>query len=158
MKSARRYSYEEALQYAAGICARSEQCEFDIRRKLASHGVFSSEADKIIDYLYDNRFLDEMRYSRAFARDKARFNRWGKIKIRAALAAKRVSNEAIRAALETIDEEEYTSGLKTLVLQFSKSNDLSERDTRLRLARRLAARGFESHLIFQIISETAEEE
>lgn len=152
MKRVRQYTPEEALQYAAGICARSEQCESDIRRKLTMRGLSATESDRIIDYLIDNNFLDEMRYARAYCRDKARFSRWGRIKIRSSLFARKISREAVESGLETIDTVDYEQGLERLVSQFASGADLNDRDMRLKLMRRLASRGFEPSLISDAIS------
>lgn len=156
MKKPVKYTPEQALQYAAGICARSEQCEFDIRRKLSSHGISGSEADKIIDYLLDHDFLNEERYSCAYCRDKARFNRWGKIKIRAGLIARRVSREAVKKGLEAIDRPSYIDGLQRLTHQLAGTDDLSNHAMRMRLMRRLASRGFEPDLIADAIRREKE--
>lgn len=155
MKQRKEYTPQEALQYLAGLCARSEQCEFDLRRKLSTRGVTGSEADGIIDYLIDHNFLDEMRFARAFCRDKARFSRWGRVKIRAHLLARRVGREAIESGLAAIDADDYLDGLQRLVAQASVSIDLHDRDDRLKLMRRLASRGFEPSLISDAISRRA---
>lgn len=156
MKKASKYTSEQALQYAAGICARSEQCEFDIRRKLTSHGISGSEADKVIDYLIDHDFLNEERYACAYSRDKARFSRWGRIKIRAGLFARRVSSAAVATGLAAIDEDSYQDGLHRLTHQLAGADDLSDRDVRMRLMRRLASRGFEPDLISDVIRHEIE--
>lgn len=151
MRQRRVYTPDEALQYVAGLCARSEQCEFDLRRKLSDRGIKNADADKIIDYLIDRNFLDETRYAKAFCRDKARFSRWGKIKIRAHLFARKVGREAIAEGLDAIDTEDYLEGLQRLVNQQAASLDPRDREDRLKLMRRLASRGFEPSLIADAI-------
>ena len=53
-----RLSREKALSAMAALCARSEQCEYDLRRKMQSRGVSQADADAVIEYLYENRVLD----------------------------------------------------------------------------------------------------
>lgn len=153
MKGVKKYTPEEAMQYAAGLCATSEQCEFDMLRKLALHGVCGADAERIINYLYDHSFLDERRFASAFARDKARFSRWGRIKIRMALAARKVSSDSISEGIDSIDEKDYLGGLQKMVGQYASKENLHERDSRLKLLRRLSARGFELSLINRAIDK-----
>ena len=156
MKAPKKYTPEEALQYAAGACARAEQSEFDIRRKLRLHGITGAEADKIIDYLFEHSFLDDERFAKAFANDKVQFSSWGKIKIRAALAMKKIPRYAIDKALEAIEDDDYLFSLNTLALQLSKNVDLRDRESRLKIVRRLASRGYELSLINQAIANVIE--
>lgn len=147
----RQYTPEEALQYAAALCARCEQCEFDIRRKLSDRGLSLQEADKIINYLYDNRFLDEERFATAFTRDKMRFSNWGKRKIRAHLQAKRVSSESITVAMQSVDTEEYAAIVGALAKRLAKGCDLTDFTSRQKLLRKLASRGVEADLAIRAI-------
>lgn len=145
----------EALQYAAGVCARSEQCEHDIRMKLSGRGLSAVEIDSIIDYLCDNRYIDEARYARSFSRDKARFNGWGRIKIRMHLAARKIGRDAIEAGLAEIDEDEYRSRLLRLARSLSTDIDVADYASRMKLLRRLTSRGFEPALASQAIARLA---
>lgn len=153
MKLKKQYDAKAALQYAAGVCARGEQCEYDIREKLSGRGLSVSETDEIIDYLYENRYIDEMRFARAFCRDKARFNRWGRVKIRMHLAARRIGRDAITQGLASIDESEYSAGLLQLANQASAGVDLTNYVQRMKVVRRLVARGFEPDLIANALSK-----
>jgi regulatory protein len=55
--------------------------------------------------LCEEKYLDEKRYAAFFARDKSSLAGWGITKIRYALAAKGVEQEAIDYGLEQIDGE-----------------------------------------------------
>lgn len=127
----------------AALCARSEQCGFDIRRKIMRYGLPAEQADDILGFLQKQRFVDDARFARAFAADKMRFARWGRLKIRQALASKRIGNTEIAEALEGLDSEEYDRALFDAALAKARSLDLSCRDDALRLCRHLASRGFE---------------
>ena len=81
----------------ADLCARSEQCEADIRQKLYRLGLSSGEVQQIVSQLIDEKFIDNARFARSFARDKCRFSCWGRHKIRLALAAKRLSDAEIHS-------------------------------------------------------------
>lgn len=143
-KSGKPLTREQALVQMADLCARSEQSEFDIERKLRMRGLPSAEIESVLTELKRRNFLNAERYAGSFARDKVKFARWGKMKIRAALMGKRVQSYVIAEALSSIDDDEYFEAALHLAQTKSKSLDLSEYDDRIRLLRHLASRGFES--------------
>lgn len=156
-KQSAAFSREQALNYAAGLCARCEQCENDIRRKLTARQLPAADLEHVISWLFDHDFLNDERFARAFARDKARFNRWGRVKIRMHLTAHKLPPEAIAAGLAAIDGQEYLQGLKALARQLGRTADLSVYEERMKLARRLAARGFEPPLAITMTEELRRE-
>lgn len=142
----------------ADLCARSEQCEYDILTKLLRAGAAQSEAAEIIDFLKQRKFLDNARYARAYANDKVRFAGWGRLKIRASLRAKRISDEDISAAMEQIDEEEYCEALMRVARAKAASVNLSDFRSRQKLLRSLASRGFEPSAAIRAIERLRRQE
>ena len=61
------------------------------------------ERDKILDLLVKDKFIDEQRYSKAFVKDKFRYNDWGKVKIIQQLKYKHIPGNYIKEAIEEID-------------------------------------------------------
>lgn len=125
----------------AGLCARSEQCEYDLRLKMARAGLKTDEADSIIDFLREQRFLDDGRYVRAFVRDKITFSGWGPAKIRATLAAKRLPRAIVDEALEEAESEEMGKSLMRAARAKARSLDLTTREDMVKLLRHLMSRG-----------------
>lgn len=143
---------EQALMRLESLCARSEQCSFDIRRKLSAWNIPSATADNIIKQLIDNRFIDDQRFATAFCKDKVRFSRWGRVKITHALIQKRISKEKIASAIDVIDEQEYTSNLIDLLHSKAKTIENPDSyDGRTKLFRYAASRGFEPTLVINTI-------
>ena len=138
---------EALLKRMAGLCARSEQCTFDINTKLFKAGIPKEKREEIIEYLTANRYLDDARFARSFASYKVRFAAWGKRKIRMALAAKRISSRLIAEAMDNIEEEDYLEALNRVVDAKKKDLDPEDREQRQKLFRSLLARGFEGDLI-----------
>lgn len=154
MAFAKKIPDPEALRLRmAGLCSRSEQCTFDIRMKLRKTGLTSSKTEEIIDFLTEMKFLSDARYARAFTADKVRFAAWGRLKIRAYLAAKRIPSDCIAEAFDNIDEEEYAAALDRAARSKAASLDLHNREERQKLYRHLLQRGFESGLVSSKISE-----
>lgn len=143
----------EALRLKmADLCARSEQCEHEIREKLRKKMLPTAEIDKIIYFLINGKFIDNSRYARSFTNDKVRFSGWGRNKIRMALAYKRIPSSLIAEALEEIDENEYRTSLMKVATTKAKNLDLNEYDDRAKLYRHLISRGYESSLVTKIIA------
>lgn len=151
-RGSRTLTYEQALFKVAAICTQSEKCESDIRAKLLVWEVSASDSIKIINYLKEEKFLDDARYCSFFVKDKSRFNKWGKVKIGYALRAKKIDEELIVSALGQIDEEEALSTLVSIL--HTKSRNLKfkdEYDRKAKLIRFALSRGFEMGLINQAL-------
>jgi regulatory protein len=135
------------------LCSRSEKCKSDIRKKLYDWKANPNSFDKIIQTLEKQNFLNEERYAKMFVKDKFKFNKWGKYKIKAALIQKQISEKTINAAIGIIDDNEYIEMLKNLIN--SKLNKLSEEDPNMRKQKILSyasAKGFEPNLIKKFLN------
>lgn len=140
---------QEMLVKMAGLCAGAEQSSSDIRKKILKKGFSTEEASRMIEYLVKNKYIDDDRYSRAYAVDKVRFSCWGRMKIRLGLRGKGMTDSVIAQALAYISEDEYMEALVKAMKAKSRSLDLSDVKERQKLYRHLATRGFESELIIR---------
>lgn len=141
----------------AGLCARSEQCSFDIKTKLYKVGLSSQAIESIIDFLKEEAFLSDRRYAKSYANDKVRFAAWGRLKIRHTLVGKRIPSNYISDALSLIDEDDYEDALDRAARAKASSLDLSERDGAVKLYRHLLSRGFESDISSRKVKELIKE-
>ncbi len=143
---------KEALNKAANLCSRMEKCKSDIRIKLVEWGLNKSMFDEVINSLEDDGFIDEERYTEYYVKEKVKFNHWGRIKIRAQLQSKQISETIIKEALNQIDEEQYVETLKDILSK--KNNLLNEEDfhkKKAKLIRFASGKGYESELILKIL-------
>lgn len=148
----------EALNKAAAYCTLCERCTSEVSAKLTAWGVPHDEQEKIIARLIEEKFIDEKRYCSAFVNDKVKFNRWGRIKITAALREKHLPQEYIKEALESIDEDIYMQALKETI--DIKRRELKEKDdfaTQQKIIRHAASRGYEPALIMKTIKYKGDE-
>ncbi len=147
-------NYKEALKYAMNLCSQQERCRSDVAEKLASHDLSGAEIDAILSSLVNEDFINESRYAGSFTRDKLRFNKWGKVKIRYMLQHKKLPESIIAEALDAVDEEVYRNVLREELLKKRRtikgSNAAELRGKLFRFARQ---RGFESGLIYAVIDE-----
>ena len=143
---------DKALARLQDLCVRSEQCSFDLRRKLYNWGLSADASEKIISSLTADKFIDDERFAEAYTRDKYRFSGWGRMKIKLHLAAKRIDRTTIDSALLAIDDDEYKSlALKALK---AKARTLKEGNTyegRTKLYRFGVKRGYETKVVASLI-------
>ncbi|MBS1631008.1 MAG: RecX family transcriptional regulator [Bacteroidetes bacterium] len=105
---------EQALQKLKHYCAYQERCHSEVREKLFQLGVKRNQHDEIIVTLIEENYLNEERFAIAFARGKFRMNQWGRVKIKAELKNKKISDYCINKAMKEISENEYLQLLKKL--------------------------------------------
>lgn len=148
----------EALNKAAAYCTLCERCVSEVTAKLTAWGVPHCEQEKIITRLIEEKFINEARYCHAFVNDKVRFNRWGRIKIRAALSEKRLPHELINEAMDNIDEEQYTTSLAEVIAAKRKElKGVNDYTTKQKIMRFAASRGFEPAMIMRVIDIECDE-
>lgn len=98
------------------LCSRREYCRADIMKKAMSALDGDREkAEKVIEILVAEKYIDELRYASAFARDKSSISGWGETKIRYMLSSKGVPREVIDKALEEIDGAKAMTRLERLM-------------------------------------------
>lgn len=137
----------------AGLCAGAEQCTADIRNKILKQGFSSEEAEYMVRYLQENKYIDDSRYARAYAVDKVRFSGWGRMKVRMGLRAKGMGDSVISQALEYISQSDYDDALNRVMKAKAKGLDLKDVKDRQKLYRHLVSRGFESNLIIDAMRQ-----
>jgi regulatory protein len=137
-----------AYDKAAFFCSKSEHCSFDIQEKLKSWGLNSTDSQVVIEKLIAEKYIDDERYARAYAKDKSRFNKWGKQKIAFMLRNKKIAPEVITLALEEIEDDGYTEQLLKLLTDKAKTIKYANKfDKRNKLMRFALSRGFEADQI-----------
>src|SRR5262245_51934128 len=95
------------LAKARRYCAAQERCISEVRLKLLQWGADEKTANAIIKRVVKDDFLNEHRFAEHYAVSKFRQKGWGRLKIRAALAAKDLSEENIDQGSAAIDPGEY---------------------------------------------------
>ncbi len=145
---------QQALMKLEALCARSEQCTWEINRKLDLWAIGAADKAGIIESLLSDRFVDDERYAKAFCRDKFRFSRWGRVKIKVALIQKHIGREIIEDALSEIDGSEYEKVLTSLLRAKSKTmEDVQSYEGKSRLFRYGVSRGFEPSVVIGVINK-----
>ncbi|MDE6634898.1 MAG: RecX family transcriptional regulator [Bacteroidaceae bacterium] len=156
--SSKKTGEQEALQYASALCARRECCAGEIREKLAARGVEAGARERIVERLTDEGYIDEDRFCRAYARDKLRYNHWGRVKIGQMLRLLGLPSTAREAALRQLPADEYEAVLRRVAeskRQSIRGGSAYERWGKL--VRFLLGRGFEREAIDRVLADMGEE-
>ena len=98
------------------LCSRREYCSSDILKKLmdATDGD-RARSSEMLSVLIEERYVDDLRYASAYARDKATLSGWGETKIRYMLSSKGIAKDLIAKAMEEIDDVKASSRLEKLM-------------------------------------------
>lgn len=123
-------------------CSRREYCSSDIVKKAekALDGD-RGQAMEILTILVEERYVDDLRYAEAFARDKSAISGWGEVKIRYMLSAKGIDRETITRALEGIDAAKADDRLNKLLENKYRSLK-DDPQCRMKLLRFALGRGY----------------
>lgn len=107
---------EKVLDRMRNLCSRREYCRSDIMKKaLTALEGDKEKAEKVVDKLVEEKYIDELRYASAFARDKSSLAGWGETKIRYMLSSKGITWDVISQALEDIDDSKAKNRLEKLM-------------------------------------------
>ena len=147
---------DQVLDKMAKYCAYQERCMKDVRGKLKTFDIPQEEKTKILDYLLDNRFVNDERFAMSFVRGKVNQSGWGLNKIRFHLIQKGIAKELIDEALEQTDEEVYRQRLinilKTKAKTVKAANDFEKKR---KLAAYAMQKGFEGNLVWEVLKDLA---
>ena len=145
---------DQVLDKMAKYCAYQERCVKDVTDKLKTFDIPQEARDEIIDYLLDNRFVNDERFARSFVRGKVNQSGWGLNKIRFHLMQKGIAKEFIDEALGQADEEVYRQRLID-VLKVKAKNVKAETDfeKKRKLAAYAMQKGFEGGLVWEVLKE-----
>ena len=107
---------QEAYLQLAALCAQAEHCQQEMRDKMRRWELDETVQNRIIARLVKERYIDDERYTRAFVKDKIRYNKWGRRKVQQALWMKHIDTDIQQRVLDEIDEKEYS--MSTMNLSF----------------------------------------
>ena len=135
------------------LCSRREYCRKDVMKKVmtALDGDVA-KAEEVVAKLVEERYVDDLRYATAFARDKASIAGWGEAKIRYMLSSKGIDRELIAQALDEVDGKRAETRLEKLMENKVRSlKDDPQR--RLKLLRFGLGRGYSYDQVTEMIDK-----
>ena len=145
---------DQVLDKMAKYCAYQERCVKDVKDKLKTFDISEEEKTKILDYLLDNRFVNDNRFAKAFVRGKVNQSGWGVNKIRFHLIQKGIDKDIIDEALGQTDNEVYRQRLIDILKTKSKTIKAdSDFEKKRKLAAYAMQKGFEGNLIWEVLKD-----
>ncbi len=145
---------DQVLDKMAKYCAYQERCVKDVKDKLKTFDISEEEKTKILDYLLDNRFVNDDRFAKAFVRGKVNQSGWGVNKIRFHLIQKGIDKDIIDEALGQTDNEVYRQRLIDILKTKSKTIKAdSDFEKKRKLAAYAMQKGFEGNLIWEVLKD-----
>jgi regulatory protein len=152
------FNMESESDYIVGkvrnYCAFQERCISEVSGKLKEWKVGQKRAEKIIEQLIREDYLNEERFARSYAGGKFRINHWGKTKIIYELERRQVPDLIIQIGLEEIGDEEYAETLEEILQR--KNRELREPDPFKRKQKLIAfgiQKGYHYGLVKQVVGK-----
>lgn len=136
----------------AKYCAYQDRCEFEVREKAKTFNISYNEIDELVDFLTDERYLDEERFTQNFVNGKFKLKKWGKQKIKVHLRQKRIADSLIEEHLNNINYSDYLDTISDLSQK--KKTSLKETDPFLvnqKTVLFLQQKGFDLEDIFKVL-------
>lgn len=143
---------QKILSRLQAQCARREYCSKDIYAKAlkATEGDAQASAE-IVAALVEEKYVDDLRYAGAFAREKATLTGWGPVKIRCELLGKGIDEQTIAKALASIDTSAALAKLDALLA--AKYRTIAEEpDCKLRLLKFALLKGYNYNEVREAVS------
>ena len=145
---------DQVLDKMAKFCAYQERCLKDVKDKLRTFDIPQEAKDKILEYLLENRFVNDERFAKSFVRGKINQSGWGVNKIRFHLIQKGIDKELIDEVLGQTDEEFYRQRLVDVLKTKAKTVKAdSDFEKKRKLAAYAMQKGFEAALVWEVLKE-----
>ncbi len=142
----------DAYMTLAALCAQVEHCQWEMLEKMRRWELPEDAQARVMQRLVSERYVDDERYTRAFVKDKIRYNKWGRRKVEQALWQKRIDEDIRKRVLDEVDDDEYLSVLRPLLKQKRKSTKAnSDYELNQKLVRFALGRGFTFDIIRQCL-------
>lgn len=144
---------QQALMKLTALCSGAEHCSYEMTEKMRRWEIDEETQARIMEYLTNEKYVDDSRFCRAFIREKMRFNKWGRRKIEMALFQKRIDKKMASEALDEVDNGEYTAILRPMLRQKERSVKAnSEYEKNMKLIKFAMSRGFTFDVIKECLS------
>lgn len=141
---------EKILNKIRHYCKYQERSQQEVRSKLISLKVYGKALEEIMSKLIEENFLNEERFAKMYAGGKFRMLKWGRVKIKKGLRAKKISDYCIRKAMHEITSEEYEKALTELIAaSLKKYQSENKFEMKQKTAYFLIAKGYEPELVWK---------
>jgi regulatory protein len=147
-------SVEVVLQKLEYYCSYQERCHLEVNEKLRDFAISDHEKDSIIVHLIEHNFLNEERFASIFCISKFHQKKWGKIRVKNELKARKISDFLIQKSIKELPQDEYQQAFELLAKkQWDSINEKNLLKKRKKFCDYLLRKGWESDLIYEKVKE-----
>jgi regulatory protein len=135
-------------------CVYQDRCHKEVEQKMRDYNLIPEARELILLSLMKDKFLNEERFSKSYARGKFRMKSWGKQRIVRELKFRDISAYNIKTALKEIEEEAYIATIYRITE--NRNAVISEPNIykrKKKLIEFLMRKGFENELIFKTVND-----
>jgi regulatory protein len=151
-KNIEKLTVQQAKPKIEHYCNYQERCHQEVTDKLYAYGLNTDDVNFLLGHLVRGGFLNEERFSKAFAGGKFRQKQWGRNKIKRELKIRKVSDFCIKKGLKEIDEDEYMKTLQRLAEKYNRTlKDKLPFIREQKTLKHLVAKGYEYELCLEVL-------
>lgn len=151
------HDYEKLMAYALRIISKKRYTHAEMLNKLKmfskKRGLAENEIDRVIQRLFELKYLDDKKYAEDFIADRLRFKPTGKFFLKEKLKLKGVSKETIDSVLGGVDLDEFNLAVEAVNKGARRWDKYPLQKQKEKAFRFLASRGFSSDAIYKAIKE-----
>ena len=145
-------SEQEVLLRLTSLCSTAEHCSHEMLEKMRRWEIDEDTQARIMEYLVKENYIDDERYARFFAKDKIRYNKWGRRKVEQAMWQKYIDTDIQQRVLDEIDDDEYLLILRPLLKSKRRTVKAANNyEMNMKLIRFAMGRGFTMDIIRQCL-------
>lgn len=147
----------KANNYAINLLSYRARSEMEIKEKMKSKEYESYIIDNTINYLKQNKYLDDKAFAISFTKDKKNFKKIGEQRIKQELFYKGIDKDTINDVLdELIDkDEEYKTALELALKKIKTSYKNDDKNALYRkLGGFLQRKGYSYEVVSRVLKET----
>ena len=148
---------QQVLYKLTAMCSQAEHCSQEMLDKMKKWDIPEDVQARVMQYLTQEKFIDDERYCRFFVKDKIKYNKWGRRKVEQALYMKHIPSSISGPILDEIPAEDYLEVLRPLLKSKRKTvKAATEYERNMKLIKLALGRGFSMDIIKDCIDDATE--
>lgn len=148
---------QQVLYKLTAMCSQAEHCSQEMLDKMKKWDIPEDVQARVMQYLTQEKFIDDERYCRFFIKDKIKYNKWGRRKVEQALYMKHIPSSISGPILDEIPAEDYLEVLRPLLKSKRKTvKAATEYERNMKLIKFALGRGFSMDIIKDCIDDATE--
>ena len=141
----------KVTNYALNLISYRKRSEMEILNALDKKGFNKEYITYTIDYLKENKYINDEDFAKSFIADKQNLNKYGPNKIKYELYKKGISKEIVELSLIADDELEYEMALELALKKIETYVDQDRNNIYRKLGGMLQRKGYSYDIIIRVL-------